>query len=91
MCDVSPLEFYDVILGQPYMWRYHVVYESQPRSVIVALGGQLYQIPEVVLTIVPPKQCHKVISHTAKFSLFAIRLEGEQKDTATSAQELSIQ
>jgi hypothetical protein len=76
------------------MWRRHAIYESRPRSVIVTLGGQLYKIPEVVSTIVPPKQCHKVISHTAKFSLFTIRLECEQKDTATNAassQDLSIQ
>jgi hypothetical protein len=72
LCDVSPLEVCDVLLGQPYMWRCHVIYESQPRSIIVTLGGQLYRIPEVVLTIVPPKQCHKVISHTAKFILFTI-------------------
>jgi hypothetical protein len=94
LCDVSPLEVCDVLLGQPYMWRRHVVYESRPRSIIVTLGGQLYRIPEVVPTIVPPKQCHKVISHTAKFSLFTIRSEGEQKDTATTAastQDLSIQ
>jgi hypothetical protein len=48
LCDVSPLEVCDVLLGQPYMWRRHVVYESRPRSVIVTLGGQLYRIPEVV-------------------------------------------
>ena len=53
LCDVSPLEVYDVLLGQPYMWRRHAIYESQPRSIIVTLGGQLYQIPEVVMTIVP--------------------------------------
>jgi hypothetical protein len=53
-------------------------------------GGQLYRIPEIVPTIVPPKQCHKVISHTAKFNLFTIRSEGEQNDTATSSQDLSI-
>jgi hypothetical protein len=93
LCDVAPLEVCDVLLGEPYMWRHHVVYESRPRSIIVTLGGQLYRIPEVVLTIVPQKQCHKVISHTAKFSLFTIRSEGEQKDTATTAastQDLSI-
>jgi hypothetical protein len=44
------------------MWRRHVVYESQPLIIIVTLGGHLYRIPEVVPTIVPPKQCHKVIS-----------------------------
>jgi len=28
LCDVSPLEFCDVLLGQPYLWKLHVVYES---------------------------------------------------------------
>jgi hypothetical protein len=85
LCDVSPLDVCDVLLGQPYMWKCHVIYESRPRSVIVTLGGHLYRIPEVVLTIVPPKQCRKVISHTTKFSLFTICSKGEQKDTATTA------
>jgi hypothetical protein len=46
------------------------------------------------LTIVPPKQCRKVVSHTAKFSFFTICSKGEQKDTATttaSPQAPSIQ
>jgi hypothetical protein len=76
------------------MWKRHVVYESRPRSVIVSLGGHLYRIPEVVLTTVPPKQCHKVVSHTTKFSFFTICSKGEHKDTATttaSAQAPSIQ
>ena len=47
MCDIAPLEFSDVLLGQPYMWRYHVVYESRPRSVIITLGKGFYKIPEV--------------------------------------------
>jgi hypothetical protein len=76
------------------MWKHHVVYESRPRSVIVSLGGHLYRIPEVVLTIVPPKQCRKVVSHTTKFIFFTICSKGEHKDTATtttSAQAPSIQ
>jgi hypothetical protein len=76
------------------MWKRHVVYESRPRSVIVSLGGHLYKIPEVVPTTVPPKKCHKVVSHTTKFSFFTICSEGEQKDTATtttSPQAPSIQ
>jgi hypothetical protein len=85
LCDVSPLDVCDVLLGQPYMWRHHVVYESRPRSVIVTLGGHLYRIPEVVPTIVPPKKCRKVVSHTAKFSFFTICSKGEQKDTATTS------
>jgi hypothetical protein len=55
LCDVSPLDVYDVLLGQPYMWKRHVVYESRPHSVIFSLGGHLYRITEVVSTIVPPK------------------------------------
>jgi hypothetical protein len=57
LCDVSPLDVCDVLLGQPYMWKHHAIYESRPRSVIVTLGGHLYRIPEVVPTTVPPKQC----------------------------------
>jgi hypothetical protein len=53
--DVSPLDVCDVLLGQQYMWKRHVVYESRPCNVIVTLGGHLYRIPEVVPTIVPPK------------------------------------
>jgi hypothetical protein len=37
VCDVVPLDVYDVVLGQPYMWKHHYVYESQPRSVIITL------------------------------------------------------
>ena len=66
MCDISPLDVCDVVLGQPYMWKRHVVYESRPRSVIITLGVHLYRIPEVVLTTAPPKQHLNVISHTAK-------------------------
>jgi hypothetical protein len=49
LCDVAPLDVCDILLGQPYMWRHHAVYESRPRSVIVTLGGHLYRIPEVVV------------------------------------------
>jgi hypothetical protein len=45
LCDVSPLDVCDVLLGQPYMWKHHAIYESQPRSVIITLGGHLYRIP----------------------------------------------
>ena len=67
------------------MWKNHAIYESQPCSVIVTLGGHLYRILEVVTTIFPPKKCRKVVSHTAKFSFFTIYSKGEQKDTATTA------
>jgi hypothetical protein len=48
LSDVSPLEVYDVLLGQPYLWKLHVVYESRPRSVIITLKRKLYKIPEAV-------------------------------------------
>jgi hypothetical protein len=45
LCDISPLEVCYVLLGQLYLWKHHVVYESRPRSVIITLGRQLYRIP----------------------------------------------
>jgi hypothetical protein len=49
LCDIAPLEVCDILLGQPYLWKHHVVYESRPCSVIITLGRQLYRIPEVAL------------------------------------------
>ena len=94
LCDFSKMDVFDFLLGQPYMWKRHVIYESRPHSVIVTLGAHLYRIPEVVPTIVPPKKCGKVVSHTAKFRFFTICSKGEQKDTVTttaSPQASSIQ
>jgi hypothetical protein len=48
LCDFVPLEVCDVLLGQPYLWKRHVVYESRPRSVIITLNKKLYRIPEAV-------------------------------------------
>ena len=47
LCDVTPLDVFDVLLGQPYLWRRHAVYESRPRAVIISLDNSLYMIPEV--------------------------------------------
>jgi hypothetical protein len=94
LCDVSPLDVCDVLLGQPYMWKHHDIYESRPRSFIITLGGHLYRIPEVVPTTAPPKQCCKVVSHTRKFIFSTIYSKGEKKDTAAttaSAKAPSIQ
>ena len=52
MCDVSPLEVCDILLGQPYMWKFHVVYESRPYSVIITLGKKLYRIPNTLYATV---------------------------------------
>jgi hypothetical protein len=84
LCDVAPLDVCDVLLGQPYMWKHHAIYESRPRSVIITLGGHLYRIPEVVPTTAPPKQCCKVVSHTRKFIFSTICSKGEQKDIAAT-------
>jgi hypothetical protein len=45
LCDISPLKVCDVLLGHPYSWKQHVVYESRPHSVIITLGRQLCMIP----------------------------------------------
>jgi hypothetical protein len=76
LCDVTPLEVCDVILGQRYLWKCHAVYESMPRSVIITLNMKLYKIPEAVppsaISLISVKQCRKVISHTRKFLFFVI-------------------
>jgi hypothetical protein len=41
LCDVSPLEVCDVFLGQTYMWKCHVVYESRPHSSLLLWGSTL--------------------------------------------------
>ena len=45
LCDISPIEVCDVLLGQPYLWKHHDVYESRTHNVIITLGRQLYRIP----------------------------------------------
>ena len=88
LCDVSPLKVCDVILGQPYLWKHHDVYESRPRSVIITLNRKLYRIPEAVppsaISLISAKQCRKVISQTGKFVFFVIRSQSKQKIAATS-------
>jgi hypothetical protein len=77
LCDVAPLEVCDFLLGQPYLWKHHVVYESKPHSVIITLNIKLYRIPEAVppsvISLISAKQCRNVISQTGKFVFFVIR------------------
>jgi hypothetical protein len=79
--DVSPLEFCDVFLGKPYMWKGHVVYEYRLCSVIITLGDELYRVPEAVpntaIPLIYTKQCRKVVSHTRIFVLYMVRLKGQ--------------
>jgi hypothetical protein len=98
LCDIAPLKVCDVILGQPYLWKHHFVYESRPRSVIITLGRQLYRIPEVApptaISLISANHCSKVISQTRKFIFFVICAHSKKKVAATSVastQRLSLQ
>jgi hypothetical protein len=66
LCDFSPLEVCNVLLGQPYLWKRHALYDSRPRSVIITLNRKLYRIPKAVppsvISLISSKQCRKVIS-----------------------------
>ena len=88
LCGIAPLAIFDVILGQQYMWKHHVVYESQPRSVIITLGKRLYRIPEVIpkasISLISAKQCRKVITQMGKFFLLMVLFQSEKKIVATS-------
>jgi hypothetical protein len=88
LCDVSPLEVFDVILGQHYLWKHHVVYESKPHNIIITLNRKLNRIPEVVppsdISLISAKQCKKIISQTGKLVLFMILSQIEKKVAATS-------
>jgi hypothetical protein len=88
LCDVSPLKFCNVLLGQHFLWKHHVVYESRPHSVIITLNKKLYRIPEAVppsdIFLISAKQCRKVISQTENFFFFVIGSQSERKIATTS-------
>lgn len=48
LCDIDPLEFCDVLLGQPYLWKHHALYDSRPHIVIITLGKKLYRKRDIV-------------------------------------------
>jgi hypothetical protein len=77
LCDISPLDVSDVLLGQLYLWKQHVVYESRPHAVIITLGNKLYRISEIAppttISLVTAKQCSKLICKTKKFVFLMIR------------------
>ena len=80
LCDVSSLEVCDVLLGQPYLWKHHVVYESRPHSVIITLNRKLYKIPEAVppsvISLISAKKCKKSSLKQGSFSSswFSLRI-----------------
>eukprot|EP00253_Pinus_taeda_P022154 PITA_22154 len=71
LCDVTPLDVCDVLLGHPYLWRRHVVYESRPCAIIISLSDSLYRIPVVApataTSLITAKKGSKLISQTRKF------------------------
>jgi hypothetical protein len=89
LCDIAPLDVSHVLLGQPYSWKRHVVYESRPRVVIIALGNKLYKIPEIAppttISLVTAKKCSKIITKTKKFVFLMIRPHGKKNTMATTS------
>jgi len=91
LCDVAPLDVCDVLLGQPYLWKRHAMYELRPRTIIFTLGNKLYKILEVAppttISLVTAKQCSKLISKTGKFVFFMICPQGKKKMVATTSRQ----
>eukprot|EP00253_Pinus_taeda_P004699 PITA_04699 len=91
LCDIAPLEVCDVLLGQPYLWKRHVLYESRPCAIIITLGNKLYRIIEVALpptiSLITAKQCSKLISKTGKFVFLMIRPQRKKKTVATTSRQ----
>jgi hypothetical protein len=89
LCDVAPLDVSDVLLGQPYLWKRHDVYESRPRAIIITLGNKMYRIPEIepptTISLVTAKQCSKLISQTRKFVFLMICPQGKRKNVAMTS------
>jgi hypothetical protein len=87
-CDFAPLEFCDIVLGQPYLWKCHAIYESRPCSVTITLNKKLYRILEVVppsaISLISAKKCRKIIYQMGKFVFFMIHSQNKQKITTTS-------
>ena len=67
------------------------MYESQPRTVIITLGNNLYRILEVptptAISLVTAKQCSKLISKIGKFVFLMIRPQGKKKIVATTSRQ----
>ena len=88
MCDVAPLDVFHVLLGQPYLWERHVVYESMPHSIIITLGNKLYKIPDLVpplaISLITEKKHNKIISLNRKFVFITILPQGKKNIVAVT-------
>jgi hypothetical protein len=93
LCDVAPIKVCNVLLGQPYLWKHHIVYESRPRSVIITLNKKLYRIPKAippsVISLISTKKCRKVVSQIKKFVFFMIHSQSDRNIIATSMASMS--
>jgi hypothetical protein len=92
LCDISCLNVYDVLLGQPYLWKKHVLYESMPRVAIITLGNNMYRIQDiespVTISLVTTNQCNKLISKTRKFFFLLIFPQGKNNIVAMTSRQV---
>ena len=79
------------IIGHPYLWRRHAMYESRPHVVIITLGNNLYRIPKVVLppviSLTTVKQHSKIVSQMRKFIFLTTRSHGKKNIVATTSKQ----
>jgi hypothetical protein len=91
LCEIAPLDVFDVLLGQPYLWKRHAMYESRLHDVIITLGNTLYRISEIAppttISLVIAKQCCNLIRKTRKFVFLMIRPQGKKKTVATTSRQ----
>jgi len=91
LCDISPLDVSEALLGKPYLWKRHAVYESRPPAVIITLGNKLYRIleiaPPTAISLVTARQCSKLIAKTRKFVFVMIHPQGKKKIVTTTSRE----
>jgi len=82
-----PLKFRDVLLGQPYLWKIHVVHESKPHTIVINLGKNIYMMlvvaPPISIYLISTKQCNKIISQTVKFVFFPSHFQRKGKIMVT--------
>ena len=88
LCDATPLEVCNVLLDQPYLWKFYAVYESRPSTIKITLGNKLYRITKVApltaISLVSTKKCSKIISQTGRFVFILILSQSKRKIVATS-------
>jgi hypothetical protein len=91
LCDISPLDVSEALLGKPCSWKRHSVYESRPPAVIITLGNKLYRIleiaPPTAISLVTARKCSKLIAKTRKFVFVMIHPQRKKKIVTTTSRE----